>query len=351
MAIIEDVRGTVDLSEHGIEPRRAASTTTRRPRSSTSHTLRARRRPAGRGRAARRRHRRAHRPLAERQVRRPRAGLRGPDLVGQGQPGARRGALRGPAREGRLATSRAATSTSSTPLPAPIRRTGSRFASSPTAPGTRSSPRRSSSSRPKRSSPTTSRRRSSSTRRRSRPTLRRTGRAAGTFVVLHPTQAEVLIGGTFYAGEIKKSIFTVMNDRLPQEGVFPMHCSANVDDDGRVAIFFGLSGTGKTTLSADPERHLIGDDEHGWSDDGVFNFEGGCYAKVIRLSAEAEPEIYKTTRCLGHGARERGRRRARRARPRRRLEDGEHARAPTSSSRSRTRCRRSGPATRARSSS
>jgi phosphoenolpyruvate carboxykinase (ATP) len=122
---------------------------------------------------------------------------------------------------------------------------------------------------------------------------------SSTFVVLHPTRAEVLVGGTYYAGEIKKSIFTLMNDRLPQDGAFPMHCSANVDDDGRVAVFFGLSGTGKTTLSADPERHLIGDDEHGWSDNGVFNFEGGCYAKMIRLSEEAEPQIYATTRAWG----------------------------------------------------
>jgi phosphoenolpyruvate carboxykinase (ATP) len=125
------------------------------------------------------------------------------------------------------------------------------------------------------------------------------GTRTGTFVVLHPGRMEVLIGGTFYGGEIKKSIFTVMNDRLPLEGVFPMHCSANVDDHGRVAIFFGLSGTGKTTLSADPERSLIGDDEHGWGDSGIFNIEGGCYAKVIRLSSDAEPEIYKTTRSFG----------------------------------------------------
>jgi phosphoenolpyruvate carboxykinase (ATP) len=127
----------------------------------------------------------------------------------------------------------------------------------------------------------------------------RDGTRAANFVVLHPTNQEVVIGGTQYAGEIKKSIFTLMNDRLPLGGVLSMHCSANVSADGRVAVFFGLSGTGKTTLSTDATRPLIGDDEHGWGDDGVFNIEGGCYAKVIGLSAEAEPEIHRTTHLFG----------------------------------------------------
>jgi phosphoenolpyruvate carboxykinase (ATP) len=129
---------------------------------------------------------------------------------------------------------------------------------------------------------------------------KRDGTRSETFILVNLGRRIVIIGGTEYAGEIKKSIFTALNYLLPANGVFPMHCSANVGSGGSdVALFFGLSGTGKTTLSADPSRRLIGDDEHGWSDTGIFNFEGGCYAKTIRIHKESEPEIYAATESFG----------------------------------------------------
>jgi len=127
----------------------------------------------------------------------------------------------------------------------------------------------------------------------------RHGCRSETVIAVNLSEKLILIGGTKYAGEMKKSVFGVLNYLLPPKGVMPMHCSANIGPDGKTAVFFGLSGTGKTTLSADASRTLIGDDEHGWSDDAVFNFEGGCYAKMIRLNPEAEPEIFATTKMEG----------------------------------------------------
>jgi phosphoenolpyruvate carboxykinase (ATP) len=125
------------------------------------------------------------------------------------------------------------------------------------------------------------------------------GTRTGTFILVSFSKKLILIGGSLYSGEVKKGIFSVMNYLLPKQNVMAMHCSANVDKNGDAAIFFGLSGTGKTTLSADADKTLIGDDEHGWSDEGIFNFEGGCYAKTINLSAEGEPMIYATTKMAG----------------------------------------------------
>ena len=138
---------------------------------------------------------------------------------------------------------------------------------------------------------------------RDRPSFKadpkRHGCRSETVIAVNFAKKIVLIGGTSYAGEMKKSVFTWLNYTLPAAGIMSMHCSANVGPAGDTAVFFGLSGTGKTTLSADPARTLIGDDEHGWSKGGVFNFEGGCYAKAIKLSREAEPEIFSTTERFG----------------------------------------------------
>ncbi len=122
---------------------------------------------------------------------------------------------------------------------------------------------------------------------------------SGTAILVNYSKKEILIAGTMYAGEVKKSVFSILNFIYPQKAIMPMHCSANTNAQGEVSIFFGLSGTGKTTLSADPERLLIGDDEHGWSDEGVFNFENGCYAKSYGLTAKTEPEIYNASRRFG----------------------------------------------------
>ena len=184
-------------------------------------------------------------------------------------------------------------------MPAPILTIACGCASSPSAPGTAFSPATCSSARRPGRWPRSSR----TSRLLQAPSVladpEQDGTNGSTFILVDFSQRMVIIGGTEYAGEIKKSVFSILNYLLPERDVLPMHCSANIGERDDVSIFFGLSGTGKTTLSADPSRTLIGDDEHGWSSNGVFNFEGGCYAKVIRLSAEAEPEIFATTRHFG----------------------------------------------------
>ena len=184
-------------------------------------------------------------------------------------------------------------------MPGPTRRTGSTRACSSSTPGMRCSSATCCAGPRPPSLPASCRPSPSSTCRASRPIPKRHGVRSETVIACNFAKRVVLIGGSSYAGETKKSVFTFLNYACPSSRVMPMHCSANVGPGGDAAVFFGLSGTGKTTLSADPKRTLLGDDEHGWSDDGIYNFEGGCYAKTIRLSKEAEPEIWAATNRFG----------------------------------------------------